>query len=95
MKQIIRVFPDYCSSGLWDEHGNLDERDFESVLSASQLLALKYWHQIWEASMGSYGLSCSYSKLWQDKWEADGKALVTSFNECQDIYEFVYIGDNF
>lgn len=95
MKEVIRVFPDYCSSGLWHGRGgyNMDEESFLDVLDSTDLMALKYWHHSWEASMDSFG--CLLSKRWQDNWEQDGQLLVDSWNAKQEKYQFVYVGDNF
>lgn len=96
MKEVIRVFPDYCSSGLW--HGrdgaNMDEEEFLDVLNRADLIALKYWHSAWEWSMDSVE-GCSLSKRWQENWEQDGQLLVNLWNAKQDKYQFVYVGDNF
>lgn len=96
MKEVIRVFPDYCSSGLW--HGrdgaNMDEEAFLDVLTRSDLLALKYWHSAWECAVDSME-GCSLSKRWQDMWEQDGQTLIDLWNAKQDKYEFVYVGGNF
>ncbi len=90
MKPKIRVFPDYCSSGLWDDRGNLDADKFESVLGKSNLIALRYLHDIWE-----FMIACccdeqprvgdEYIREWRKDWEA----LVDQFNLCQDKFEFV------
>lgn len=86
MKPKIRVYPDYMSSGLWDESGtNLDEDKFRDLLGYSNMMALRYWHETWEF-LGEFGMSSSY---WQ-RWQEDGRKLVEEFNKCQDKYEFVY-----
>lgn len=96
MKPKIRVFPDYCSSGLWDVEGvNLDEAGFETVLGTSNLLALKYWHNIWEFEIACFDDSEKprVSEEYIKEWDEDGQKLVEQFNKCQDTYEFVYCGE--
>lgn len=93
----ITVFPDYCSSGLWNEAGaNMDEREFEGVLSTPDLMALKYWHCMWEFHAEDFGFSNLHQPMtdsFWNSWSEDGKALVDAWNSKQDVFQFVYSGD--
>jgi len=95
MKIKIRVFPDYCSSGLWGfppNHTNLDESQFADIIPEIIMIALKYWHRVWEltadymAEDGVTSMSMSYRK----KWDEDGQKIVDAMNKCQSEYEFIY-----
>ncbi len=95
-KTKIRVFPDFMSSGFWvyPYGANLCESEFESVLPPPLMIALKYWHWIWESNFDYIELEHTMSKDAQQVWEQDGITLVEAMNACQDEYEFVYKGDN-
>lgn len=94
MKPKIKVFPDYCSSGLWEaETGvNLSEHKFEDLLGKSNLLALKYWHCLWEFNIACFADNeqPKASERFIAEWNEDGKELVKQFNLCQDQFEFIY-----
>lgn len=93
--RVIKVFPDYCSSGLWEGGANCDESEFEGVLNASDFVALKYWHFIWEC-FADDGCSTKLVKLspsFWEQWVKDGKDMVDGWNTKQDVFKFVYKGD--
>lgn len=85
MKKIIKVFPDNMSSGLWADGVNISEHEVR--LSKSCILALRYWHEMWEFAIDKGNMSDSYKM----RWNEDGKRLVEAMNECQSEYEFVYV----
>ena len=93
--QIVKVLPDYMSSGLWDDGKNMDESEFDGILSISDLLALKYWHHIWEMfaldEFNPSGINMS-EKFWND-WSRDGRDMVAEWNSKQKDIQFVYKGD--
>lgn len=96
--QVVRVFPDYCSSGLWDENGcNMWAEDFLGLLSESDLMALKYWHEAWEFLLMDGSLEeppvQKMSDSYVARWSEDGKALVERFNKQQNEFTFIYEGD--
>ena len=66
-KKQIRIFPDYCSSGIWGETGNMCESDIN--MDTATRLALKYWHFTWEQwdiDMPSLQTNnCKYDELFQ------------------------------
>jgi hypothetical protein len=68
-KQIIRVFPDYMSSGFWDAGPgvNLDPSVFDGILPDSILIAVKYWHSTWESfsSTADEGTISEYVNQWE------------------------------
>lgn len=91
MKPKIKVYPDYMSSGLWDNCGDpLDGLDLPALLGYSNMMALRYWHETWEflAEFGDRKSPMS-SNYWT-RWNSDGRKLVEEFNKCQDKYEFIY-----
>lgn len=83
-KEIVRVFPDYCSSGVWVEGGNADPE--ELGISSTLRIALKYWHWIWEDRIGD---DQKLPQFYFDQWKEDGKTLVAAMNAENDKYEFV------
>lgn len=88
-KPKIKVFPDYMSTGCWNEDGA--NCDVPECVGVANMLALKYWHEIWEYFIADNfeenerTASPEYIALWAD----DGEALVVEFNKCQDEYEFL------
>lgn len=91
------VFPDYCSTGLWDkESGRMAE--IPDWLPEVVKIAIKYWHLTWELFV-----SCGYmpddaprcSKEFFDDWQRDGVELTAVMNsfagQIQDVnVVFVY-----
>lgn len=61
--KIVKVFPDYCSTGLWLEHRNvsLDEISIEDTLLE---VALRNWHQVWELEITTDKLSVNGINTW-------------------------------
>lgn len=93
--RTIKVFPDYCSSGLWENHTNLDESSFEGVLNHVDFMALKYWHNVWEFNVNDGTTNNDTDKLrdsYWAKWEKDGRDMVDAWNEKQSEFKFVYQG---
>ena len=95
--RVIKVFPDYMSSGLWEGHKNLDESSFEGVLTFVDLMALRYWHHAWElfADTGEDWPKPrgKLSELYWQNWNKHGHALVDAWNIKQGAFMFVYEGD--
>lgn len=90
MKTKIKVFPDHLSSGLWDyKTGNSLELDsFIGVLSYTERMAIKYWHEAWEFLITNEKLSMS--KSYKTQWLKDGETLVTNLNVNSYNFEFIY-----
>lgn len=88
MKTIVKVFPDYCSSGLWENvsGANMDESELEHVLDTTDFIALRYWHEIWEFFIADGPASETYKQ----RWNEHGKQLVEEWNKKQDKVQFVY-----
>ncbi len=93
--RVIKVLPDYCSSGLWEGNINLFEENFSSVLTFTDLMALRYWHHMWElyADDGTPKGERKLSELYWDNWSQHGQALVDAWNAKQNEFLFVYEGD--
>lgn len=93
MKTIVRVFPDYQSTGLWYGPGpggaNMCESEVAHVIPEHMLIALKYWHHIWEFCIGD-DYKSTMSGRYEAQWNADGQSLVDAMNACQDEFEFIY-----
>lgn len=99
MKKTIRIFPDYASSGLWESNpegggANMDESEVAHCIPAHLMIALKYWHLVWEDHAEHWAkyeskITCAH------QWEQDGIAIVDAMNACQEEFNFVYVGDNF
>lgn len=91
--RTIKVFPDYGSSGLWENHVNLDESEFEGVLSHTDLMALKYWHYAWEWNNNDGTPGNDRDKVpfrfWA-QWGIDGMDMVDAWNMKQSEFKFVY-----
>lgn len=91
-KKLVRVFPDYCSSGVWIEGGNADPE--ELGISPELQIALEYWHQYWENVLcGEFTddgwTPATVGEYWKQKWVTDGETLVRLMNEENSEYEFV------
>lgn len=87
----IEVFPDYCSTGLWDteSRANIDPES-SGVSDPALLLALKYWHWTWEFLVVNDTLSAHAVQTWVQ----DGAQLVKLLNErYAGVHEFVYRSD--
>jgi len=101
-----RVFPDYCSTGIWsiDTGANVDPED--CGLSSIECIALKYWHSYWE--MLPNGLEPEFcdengeflqdiwdaNELrlvpWVNRWVEDGREIVDSINKRLGKNLFLY-----
>ncbi len=91
MKQIVLMFPDYCSTGLWYPGGyNLDPT--ELGVSSGLQLALKYWHEVWEFTIADSGgiYKPTASENYIARWIEDGKILAALLTAENDKYEFEY-----
>lgn len=96
--RVIKVFPDYCSSGLWGEDGcNLWADSFADVVGVVELTLLRYWHEAWEFLLMDGQMEDPpvqrMSNHYVLRWDGDGKELVARWNAMQNIYNFIYEGD--
>lgn len=92
MKKQLLVVPDYLSSGLWGETGEVSVEAYN--ISPMTKLALKYWHALWEQwdiDMPEIREGVP-SKQWihgfYKEWWEDGKritCLIASFNPDLDV----------
>ena len=71
----IRVFPDYCSTGLWHEDGyNMDP---PSDVPPELVTRLEQWHTVWSQILVKQHCTNQYRQQWLDA----GGALVLALNE--------------
>lgn len=98
MKTIVKVFPDYCSSGVWLDGYNCDPDELE--VSPALQLALKYWHEAWEFIIAEdtddFGddhpiMKKKMTDAYVARWHEDGRKLVEMMSAENDKYEFVYV----
>lgn len=91
-KRTVLVFPDYCSSGLWLEHINIEPS--EVAMSEGLQIALKYWHEVWEFSIADHveGSTSKCSQRYINRWAEDGRKLAALMSAENDKYFFVYKG---
>lgn len=97
-KKQIRVFPDYCSSGVWNEHGAEVGTEVLNIDKATSI-ALKYWHWIWETwDIDIPDLhETPVEKWWIEEvygeWWNDGKAIVEAIAQQNPDIDVVYAAD--
>ena len=91
-KKTVKIFPDYCSTGVWVDGGNADPESLG--ISEGLRIALDYWHQYWEDNLsgiwdksGNY-IASTVGVYWKKKWIVDGHTLVRLMNEENVNYEF-------
>lgn len=92
VKKEIRVFPDYCSTGVWFDYGNVEPQSLG--ISEGLQLALKYWHDTWEFAITRWGdetLTPLVSQRYIDRWNEDGKKLCELMSKENDKFVFIYI----
>ena len=89
MKQIVKVFPDWQSTGLWCNSRNV-EPYVVGITNPLLLIALKYWHSNWEWTMDYYG--CTDLPMdWCKQWIKDGERIVGGLNDITafpEVFEF-------
>lgn len=96
-KKQIRIFPDYCSSGIWSETGNMNESDIN--MDTATRIALRYWHVLWEQwDIDMPSLQPSFpSKQWIEgfykEWWEDGKTIVEAIAQQNQHLDVVYMAD--
>jgi hypothetical protein len=93
MMKTVKVFPDHCSSGLWNEEGaNMCESTLEDILDPVDFIALKYWHSTWEFLLSGFPLhkDIKMREGYFKRWNKDGQAMVDCWNAKQDKVKFVY-----
>ena len=91
-KPIVKVFPDYCSTGLWMPQG-CNVEPSELGISPGLQLALKYWHEVWEFTLSGLDddrIMHRVSERYVSRWVDDGKKLAELMSAENDKYEFVY-----
>lgn len=90
----IEIFPDYCSTALWDQETrcsiDVTEIDPTSDDTVAQALfaGLRQWHWIWEYFLE--GASESALATWRN----DGAAIVAALNQhYAGTHTFIYRKD--
>ena len=70
------VFPDYQSTGIWDEHdGCVNIPDYVSL---ELKMLIQYWHDYWELSINNEFEHYDYFN--PEQFLADGKIIVELLN---------------
>lgn len=102
-RKLISVFPDYCSTGLWKDHINVDPSSLG--VSSGLQIALKYWHTYWESYLVDDGF-CGEQEVYEDelvkarsyykkqamaKWTVHGYELARLMTNENGEYEFRFI----
>ena len=95
--ETFRVFPDFCSTGIWEIDGpSVDTKT--AGLNSLEKIALYYWHDYWELIIpqpDEYEEE-TYKKLivnWKPhilRWFESGKEIVKLFNERAGYEKFIY-----
>lgn len=87
--KTVRIFPDYCSSGIWTDEGNTSLTCLgiqDDVIE----IAMRNWHNVLE-----YILVEDCRKLFSDefykKWVKDGEKIVTYLNNQHVHNGYVFI----
>ena len=91
--RTITIYPDYCSSGLWNEDGaNMCESAMEGIIPEELMMLLKYWHWTWEFFINDEEVSPRPSHEAKMIWYEDGQKIVDAFNKCLTnvTHKFVY-----
>lgn len=93
--KTIKIFPDYCSSGIWSEYGNMDVSQIN--IDKMTELALYYWHWTWEQWEIDIGVHEKPTKEWLDgfyrKWWEDGAAIALEIQKQNPELFVVYDAD--
>lgn len=93
--KTIRIFPDYCSSGIWSECGNMDVSQIN--IDKMTELALYYWHWTWEQWELDLGLHAAPSKKWLEdvytQWWEDGTVIAREIQKQNPELFVVYDAD--
>lgn len=95
-KKIVKIYPDYCSSGLWDENG-ASMCDGEINMTPITQVALKYWHWTWEKWDIDQSLTDAPPEHWlagcYKDWYDDGVLVTQAIQEQNPELEIQYKAD--
>lgn len=82
-RREIHVFPDYMSSGFWEDGCNINEESIEGILSPQLLMLVRTWHELWEVYDHA-----AFPRSQQDrydylkkKFDEEGKVIVGYLND--------------
>ncbi len=106
MNPKYRVFPDYCSTGIWCLETGANLEPEECGLSLIEIVALRYWHSHWEhfpeqTDPEFYDASGEFLEdkwnqnekrleYYYKRWTDDGKQIVDSINQRLGQNLFLY-----
>lgn len=97
-KKQIRVFPDYCSSGVWNENGAEVGTEVLNIDKTTSI-ALKYWHWMWEQWEIDLQIPSAtpFQRSWIEQvygeWWNDGKAIAEAIAQQNPDIDVVYEAD--
>ena len=97
--KTYKVFPDYCSTGLWDSETGVSE-DIPKYIPIQLVIMLRMWHELWEFAIADYVRAHKSKMSWQyiERWDEDGRYIVYLLNTLgSDTYiyeESTVIGYN-
>jgi len=97
-RELIYVFPDYCSTGLWRASTGVNLEPSSLGISSGLQIALKYWHAHWELNLTdmdnltsdsqtdlTYGQKRAFAR-----WTVDGYELARRMTNESERYEFQF-----
>ena len=97
-RELIYVFPDYCSTGLWRASNGHNVDPAQLGVSSGLQIALKYWHRYWELilceAVDMYAEEEPELPYWAKaataKWVVDGYELARLMTNENENFEFQY-----
>jgi hypothetical protein len=92
----IEVFPDYCSTGLWDAEtrASIDPSEVDptacDAIAQALFAGLRQWHWTWEYMFTQYRFSDTTARI----WASDGASIVAGLNaHYAGVHAFNYRTD--
>jgi len=96
-RELIFVFPDYTSTGLWRASNGHNVEPSSLCISSGLQIALKYWHRYWELNLVDDDMMADeiqelpyFKKVAIAKWIVDGYELARLMTNENENYEFQY-----
>lgn len=79
--KTYKVFPDYCSTGLWDSETGVNE-DIPKYVPIQLAIMLRMWHELWEFAIADdvFTPKSKMSTQYIDRWNDDGRYIVYLLN---------------
>lgn len=96
--RTVYVFPDFTSSGLWEQECgghviSLDVSDVKEYISEVCIVALKYWHFVWELTYDYNEGKTGMSREYYQEWYKDGQKIVDTMNSSRENTEYGWAED--